>query len=102
MANISTQDYLNKNLDTTKKHLVVHNTQNQQVLAAEQNLELLTTELQQKKQALLNQKLRTVSLILSILLQVVEITPVALSNIKLTRKAETPPIEFCDGKIKKN
>lgn len=104
MTKLSTRDYRDKNLDTTKKHLVVNNdnVEKQQMSTIEQHVELIKSiELKEKKQALFNQQIKTVSVFLSILFQLIQITSVAVSNVDYYEKVETPVIELCNDHIKK-
>ncbi len=92
MTKISTQDYIKKYLGKTQDVLVVNNN----------NVELLKCiELKHKKLALSTEKIKAISLILSILLQFVEIASLPISKIYIDEKVETSPVELCDGKTNK-
>lgn len=100
---ITTEKYLN-NHGVTDHALTVNNVEEHQTSTTEQNIELLKgIDFQQKKLALVNEQIKIVLLILSILWQVVKIVPVmvpvAESSTDSHKNVELSTIELGDNYI---
>ncbi|MDJ0600497.1 MAG: hypothetical protein QNJ37_16850 [Crocosphaera sp.] len=96
MTTISTRDYRDKNLDTTKEHLVINNdnVQKQQISTTDQTIEL-------QKKALSIQTIHLVIFALSVFLRVLPIASLAVPNIEFDRTVEFQllTIELSDSQL---